>query len=94
MNAVIKWRTNAILGGEVRYIISCGANLSAQTHEFIRNYLNCQVICTYGMTETSACATAMDIDDLCFGHVGSPLPGVQIKLIDWKEGESNSLTHF
>jgi long-chain acyl-CoA synthetase len=41
----------------------------------------------YGLTETSGWATLMDFDSFSVGHVGRPLPGVHIKLVDWDEGE-------
>jgi long-chain acyl-CoA synthetase len=50
----------------------------------VRNHL--ELLRGYGLTETSASATLMDLNDLSAGRVGAPLAGVQIKLIDWVEG--------
>lgn len=38
------------------------------------------------MTETCACATVMDQDDLSTSRVGSALSITDIKLVDWEEG--------
>ena len=40
----------------------------------------------YGLTESSACGTIMDGDELTTGRGGPPLQGVEIKLINWEEG--------
>lgn len=69
------------------YLLNSGsAPLSPETHEFIRACLDLRLLQGYGLTESSASATLMDVDDLNVGHVGAPLAGVQIKLVDWAEG--------
>ena len=40
----------------------------------------------YGLTESSACGTIMDGDELTTGRGGPPLQGVEIKLLNWEEG--------
>ena len=41
----------------------------------------------YGLTETCACATAMEMSEITStGKVGPPNQGAQIKLINWEEG--------
>ena len=40
----------------------------------------------YGLTESCACGTIMDSDELTTGRGGPPLQGVEIKLINWEEG--------
>ncbi|XP_054165774.1 long-chain-fatty-acid--CoA ligase 4-like [Oppia nitens] len=76
----------AILGGKVRIIACGGAPLTQQTQLFVRNCFHVILLQGYGLTETSASATLMDLDDLSVGFVGPPLEGIQIKLIDWEEG--------
>merc|ERR1712154_293613 len=36
----------------------------------------------YGLTETSATGTSTDVEETEFGHVGTPTPTVEIKLVD------------
>lgn len=38
------------------------------------------------MTETAATATITEPDDISLGRVGTPLPGVDIKVVSWNEG--------
>ncbi|CAG2120928.1 unnamed protein product, partial [Medioppia subpectinata] len=75
-----------LLGGRVKVIAIGGAPLSPQTEHFIRNCLDVKTIQGYGLTETCASATATDLDDTSVGTVGAPLDGIQIKLVDWSEG--------
>ncbi|RXG53582.1 Long-chain-fatty-acid--CoA ligase 4 [Armadillidium vulgare] len=79
-------KVKALLGGKVRLIAAGGAPLSPETHNFIRASLGCVVIQGYGLTETCACATVMDQDDVSTSRVGSPLTITDIKLVDWEEG--------
>ena len=38
------------------------------------------------MTETASTGTITEIDDISVGRVGTPLPGVDVKLVSWNEG--------
>ena len=40
----------------------------------------------YGLTESCACGTIMDSDEISLGSAGPPLQGVQIQLVNWDEG--------
>ena len=40
----------------------------------------------YGLTESCACGTIMDADEISLGSAGPPLQGVQIQLVNWDEG--------
>ena len=48
--------------------------------------MGCPVLQGYGLTETTACATVMDEADMGTELVGPPNQGMQIKLINWEEG--------
>ena len=50
-------KVRAILGGEVRTILSGGAPLSADTQEFMNVCFCCPVMQGYGLTETCAGCT-------------------------------------
>lgn len=86
LNLLIFNKIKSLLGGNVRLMAVGGAPLAPETHEFIRSTLDVELLQGYGLTETSASATLMDLNDLSVGRVGSPLNGVHIKLVDWIEG--------
>ena len=60
--------------------------MSKETHDFIRTCMGCPVLQGYGLTETCACSTMMELDEMSTERVGPPNQGVQIKLINWEEG--------
>ena len=104
----------AIVGGRIRLLLSGGAPLSPDTHDFVRCALCLPLVQGYGLTESCACGNIMvslisssvfslrswklvetfknvmvlfqDSDDWSTGAAGPPLQGVQIRLINWDEG--------
>ncbi|XP_047332173.1 long chain acyl-CoA synthetase 6, peroxisomal-like [Impatiens glandulifera] len=73
------------LGGRVRYMASGASPLSPDVMDFLRICFSCQVLEGYGMTETSCVISIMDDGDNLSGHVGSPNPSCEIKLVDVPE---------
>ena len=67
-------------------MLSGGAPLSPETHEYIRTTFSLPLVQGYGLTESCACACIMDNDDNSVGSSGTPLQGVNIKLVNWPEG--------
>ncbi|KAF7848124.1 hypothetical protein BT93_L2274 [Corymbia citriodora subsp. variegata] len=66
--------------------MSSGASpLSPDIMDFLRVCFGCQVLEGYGMTETSCLASCVDDGDTISGHVGSPNPACEIKLMDVPE---------
>ena len=53
-----------------RSFFAGGAPLSPETHEFVRTVMGCPILQAYGLTETCANTTAMDIHDNSTGAVG------------------------
>ncbi|CAG2178123.1 unnamed protein product, partial [Oppiella nova] len=86
VDRVVCRKISALLGGRVRLLAVGSAPLAPETHEFIRTCLNVRLLQGYGLTETTASATLMDLEDLSVGRVGPPLEGVRLKLVDWPEG--------
>ncbi|OAY27923.1 long chain acyl-CoA synthetase 6, peroxisomal [Manihot esculenta] len=73
------------LGGRVRYMGSGASPLSPDVMEFLKICFGCRVTEGYGMTETSCVISNVDEGDNLTGHVGSPNPACEIKLVDVPE---------
>ncbi|KAL8540827.1 hypothetical protein ACS0TY_002158 [Phlomoides rotata] len=73
------------LGGRVRYMTSGASPLSPDVLEFMRVCFGCPLIEGYGMTETSCIISCIDEGDNLTGHVGSPRPSCEVKLVDVPE---------
>ncbi|KAG0194878.1 long-chain fatty acid-CoA ligase [Apophysomyces sp. BC1034] len=67
------------LGGKLRYALSGGAPLSAETQRFL-SLAACPILGGYGMTE-SMCSI-MAPEQFAHGEVGAPVPCVEVKLVD------------
>ncbi|GFN91554.1 long-chain-fatty-acid--coa ligase 4-like [Plakobranchus ocellatus] len=78
--------TKALLGGQVRLMLSGGAPLSAQTQRFMNICMCCPVGQGYGLTETCGAGTVVDFNDLSVERVGAPLICCEFLLRDWVEG--------
>jgi len=68
------------LGGKMRLIISGGAALSKETHQFVRRCFNITFLQGYGLTETCGGSTILPPDHPGYGIVGAPFPCCEIKL--------------
>ncbi|XP_022235865.1 long-chain-fatty-acid--CoA ligase 4-like [Limulus polyphemus] len=86
MNWLLFKKIKNMVGGRLRAIASGGAPLSSGTQEFIRTCLDVYLIQGYGLTETTAAATIMDLQDMSSGRVGAPVSDCFIQLKDWEEG--------
>ncbi|RWR93760.1 AMP-dependent synthetase/ligase [Cinnamomum micranthum f. kanehirae] len=73
------------LGGRVRFMGSGASPLSPDVMDFLRICFGGQIAEGYGMTETSCVISSMDEGDMLTGHVGSPNPACEIKLVDVPE---------
>ncbi|CAK7327014.1 unnamed protein product [Dovyalis caffra] len=73
------------LGGRVRLIVSGASPLSPDVLEFLKICFGGRITEGYGMTETTSPISAMDEGDNLNGHVGSPNPACEIKLVDVPE---------
>ncbi len=70
-----------VFGGRAKYAISGGAPLGERLGHFYSG-IGLTVIEGYGLTETTAVATASSPDSIRIGTVGRPLPGSTIAIAD------------
>ena len=86
LNKTLFRKIRYFLGGRVRLLLSGGAPLSSETHSLTRTCLCVPLMQGYGLTETTACATVTSIHDRTVSRAGAALLNVQIKLVNWEEG--------
>eukprot|EP01101_Sappina_pedata_P005469 TRINITY_DN2514_c1_g1_i1.p2 TRINITY_DN2514_c1_g1~~TRINITY_DN2514_c1_g1_i1.p2 ORF type:complete len:705 (+),score=362.34 TRINITY_DN2514_c1_g1_i1:25-2139(+) len=84
-NKIIFDKMRAQLGGNMRLLLSGGAPLSVDSHEFLRVCFGTIVIQGYGLTETCGGGNLMNVNDPGYEHIGPPLPGIEMKLVDVEE---------
>uniref|UniRef100_A0A5F8HIK3 long-chain-fatty-acid--CoA ligase n=1 Tax=Monodelphis domestica TaxID=13616 RepID=A0A5F8HIK3_MONDO len=85
-NFLLFKKVKALLGGNVRMMLSGGAPLSPQTHRFMNVCFCCPIGQGYGLTESCGAGTVTEVTDYSTGRVGAPLICCEIKLKDWQEG--------
>jgi len=86
MNKLIFSKFREIVGGRIRVLVSGGAPLAPDAHDFIRTCLGITLLQGYGLTETTATACIPDASDVSTGTVGPPLQEVDIRIASWEEG--------
>lgn len=68
-------------GGRLRFALSGGASISQETQHFLSVTL-CPILQGYGMTESCGMCTVLPPEQFAVGRVGTPVPCVEIKLVD------------
>lgn len=86
MNRLIFKKFRDVVGGRLRLLLSGGAPLAPDAHNFCRTCLGITLMQGYGLTETCATACIPDSADLSTGRVGPPLQEVDIRIVNWEEG--------
>eukprot|EP00088_Acartia_fossae_P008574 TRINITY_DN14113_c1_g1_i4.p1 TRINITY_DN14113_c1_g1~~TRINITY_DN14113_c1_g1_i4.p1 ORF type:complete len:697 (+),score=216.34 TRINITY_DN14113_c1_g1_i4:275-2092(+) len=75
-----------LVGGRVRVMLSGGAPLAPDTHDYLKTVFGLPLLQGYGLTESCACATIMQLDENSTGRVGPPVQNTRVKLVNWEEG--------
>ena len=68
-------------GGRIKFFVTGAAPLSKDIAEFFYA-MGIVILEAYGLTETSPAATFNTFEDLKFGTVGKPIPGVDVKIVE------------
>ncbi len=74
-------KLRAAMGGNVKYAVSGSAPLGMHLGHFFRS-LGVKILEGYGLTETTAPATVNVVSKFKIGTVGTPLPGIGIKIAE------------
>jgi long-chain acyl-CoA synthetase len=78
-------KIKALLGGNVRFMISGSAPIESDVLELLKICFCCPFLEGYGLTETSGGSSISLPNDPVVGHVGGPLPCVKWRLMDVPE---------
>ncbi|KAK7934162.1 hypothetical protein WMY93_005058 [Mugilogobius chulae] len=78
-------KIQASLGGNLRFALTASAPISPAVLSFLRATLGCIIFEGYGQTECTAGCTFSMPGDFKAGHVGAPLPGSIVKVVDIPE---------
>jgi long-chain acyl-CoA synthetase len=81
MSKVIFSKLHAALGGRVRFCVSGAAPLNPTVARFF-HAAGITILEGYGMTENCSFTNVTTLDNLKFGTVGQPAPGVEQKIAD------------
>ena len=82
---VVFKKVKALVGGNVRIMLTGSAPISAEVLDFLKICFCCYIYEGYGMTETSAGSVLTKYLDPKTGHVGGPVANVKIRLRDIPE---------
>ena len=74
-------KLKARVGGRIRWLGSGGAPLAPEIAEFF-TAVGMPVIQAWGMTETTAPATQIPVNEIRYDVVGRPLPGVEVSVTE------------
>jgi len=84
-NLLVFNKFKAQIGGRVRLMLSGGAAISQETHEFMRVCFGAPMMQGYGLTESCGATTLLPPEHPGYNIVGPPLPNNEIKLVDVKK---------
>ncbi|KNC77475.1 hypothetical protein SARC_10065 [Sphaeroforma arctica JP610] len=86
-DAIVFNKIKIVLGGNIKAIFSGGAPLAADSQRFMNVVFGVPVCQGYGLTETCSAGTVASTSDLnSYGKVGGPFSSINLKMVDWEEG--------
>ena len=71
-----------LFGNEVKAMITGAAPISPDVMHFFRIALNIPIMEGYGQTESAGAGASTHPVDMTYGTIGTPVPTVEIKLVD------------
>ncbi|WJV61986.1 long-chain fatty acid--CoA ligase [Pectobacteriaceae bacterium C52] len=74
-------KLRSLLGGQVRFLPAAGARLDDNIIVFFQS-MGIRIVYGYGLTETCATVSCWEADNFCLGSVGTPLPGVEVRIAE------------
>ncbi|KAJ2595434.1 medium-chain fatty acid-CoA ligase faa2 [Coemansia sp. RSA 1721] len=77
---VIFDKVASLFGGQLVLVVSGAYYLQEDVHNFFRAFMSCNLIQGYGQTETAGGCTLQHMDDVSSGNIGSPTPGIDVRL--------------
>ncbi|KAH9375903.1 hypothetical protein HPB48_012543 [Haemaphysalis longicornis] len=90
LNVLFFNKVRNLLGGEIK-LLACGsAPICSNTRRFARACFCCPMVEAYGLTEVCGAVSLMDVEDTSVDRVGAPLSGINVRLVDWPEGNYRS----
>ena len=78
-------KPKAILGGNVRLMLTGAAPIAAHVHDALKCIFCVPIAEGYGMTESTGASCLSQLGDAMTGHVGGPVPCIELKLISVPE---------
>jgi len=78
-------KAKGILGGQIKLMLTGAAPISAHVHDALKCIFCVPIAEGYGMTESCGASCISSPDDCHTGHVGGPVPCIEVKLISVPE---------
>ena len=75
-------KAKAMLGGQVRYMVTGSAPIEKNVLDFLKICFCCPIVEGYGLTESAAGSCISDATDPVTGHVGGPVESCKFRLKD------------